>query len=71
MANPFEYQKPTPEQVEVIEAIRLKCADLFSFLDRLAWESPHQANSRHIDIAKQKLEEVSMWANKGVVFIGK
>lgn len=60
--NPFEYQKPTDDQITRITIIREKCKDLAAIIE--ACIPP----SRERSIALNKLEEVSMWANKGVVF---
>jgi hypothetical protein len=59
--NPFEYQAPTPEQVEKITEVRNSCKALYELLLSL---SP----SREKSLAITKLEEVSMWANKSIVF---
>lgn len=60
--HPFEYQRPTPEQVEQIEIVReaLKAAH-----DTILRTIPA---SRERSLAITKLEEASMWANKGIVF---
>ena len=60
--NPFEYQQPTPEQVEQIEAIRSILKNTHATI--LETLPP----SRERSLALTKLEEVSMWANKAVVF---
>lgn len=60
--DPFQYQKPTPEQVERIERIRGECRDLYETL--MTQIRP----SRERSLAITKLEEVSMWANKAIVF---
>lgn len=62
--DPFVYQAPTPEQTERIKAIRQTCQDFASQLQNLI------PRSRELSVALTKLEEVSMWANKGVVFNG-
>lgn len=59
--NPFDYQKPTDEQVEKITEVREACKSLHNILLTLP-------KSREIAVAVTKLEEVSMWANKGIVF---
>lgn len=61
MANPFEYQKPTEEHVKQIEVVRGKCKELHEVLLALP-------ECRERSLAVTKLEEVSMWANKGIVF---
>lgn len=60
--NPFEYQAPTEESIEKIKRMRSACKTLF---DLLSSELPE---SREKSLAKTKLEEVSMWANKCIVF---
>ena len=60
--NPFDYQKPTDDQVERITAIRELCKSLHAAL----WNKV--AVSRERSLALTKLEEVSMWANKAIVF---
>jgi hypothetical protein len=60
--NPFEYQKPNSDQVERIEMVRK------------ALKQSHECimnnclPSRERSLAITKLEEVSMWANKSIVF---
>jgi hypothetical protein len=62
--NPFEYQRPTPEGVEIIEAVRLKCKELHDLiLERVP-------AGRCRAVAVTNLEQVSMWANKAIVFEG-
>ncbi len=61
MVDPFEYQKPTKLQIERITEVREKCRKLYDTL--LCLES-----SRERSLAVTKLEEVSMWANKAIVF---
>ena len=59
--NPFEYVKPTEKSVEDIKKVREMYSDLNKMLLDL---NP----SRERSVAITKLEEVSMWANKGIVF---
>lgn len=59
--HPFEYQAPTPEGVKQITEVREGCKALHDTLLTLA-------PSRERSVAITKLEEVSMWANKGIVF---
>lgn len=61
MKNPFEYQAPTPEHVTKITEVREACKVLHEVLLTLP-------DSREKSLAITKLEEVSMWANKGIVF---
>ncbi len=60
--NPFEYQKPNDDQVQRIEEVRQGCKQLFNIL------LGSVQLSRERSLAITKLEEVSMWANKGIVF---
>ena len=60
--NPFEYVKPTAESVDSIQAIRGACKDLH---DVILANIP---NSQERSLAITNLEQVSMWANKGIVF---
>lgn len=59
--HPFEYQTPTPEGVQQITAVRESCKALYDVLNTLP-------ACRERSLAITKLEEVSMWANKGIVF---
>lgn len=59
--NPFEYKKPDEKGIEQIEQVRSKCKELYDLLNTLI-------PSRERSLAITKLEEVSMWANKGIVF---
>ena len=61
MPNPFEYQRPDANQVAQIEAVRLKCKELHELILTLP-------PGRERSVSVTKLEEVSMWANKGIVF---
>lgn len=62
MKNRFEYQKPDEQMIDRIFAIRLECANLDSLLTDFPMDERCRA------LARTKLEEVSMWANKGLVF---
>lgn len=59
--NPFEYQAPTPEHVQQITTVREACKATHEVLLSLP-------PCRERSLAITKLEEVSMWANKGIVF---
>lgn len=59
--NPFEYIGPTADQVAKITEVREKCKELYALLI-----STPECRERALAITK--LEEVSMWANKGIVF---
>ena len=60
--DPFEYQSPTPEHVAQIQAVREACKALNTLLMTVV------PPSRERSLAITKLEEVSMWANKAIVF---
>ncbi len=59
--GPFDYHAPTAEHVSQITAVRLRCKSLNDLLLTLP-------PCRERSCAITKLEEVSMWANKGIVF---
>lgn len=61
-ANPFEYRRPTDQQIVDIQAIRDECRALYEII--LGIVPPGRERS----LAITKLEEVSMWANKAIVF---
>lgn len=58
----FEYVSPTEASIGKIQTIR---GEAKKFRDMLKANIPH---SRELSTAITKLEEVVMWANKGVVF---
>jgi hypothetical protein len=60
--HPFEYQRPTEQQVVRIERVRQACKELHATLI----DSIEPCRER--SLAVTKLEEVSMWANKAIVF---
>lgn len=62
--NPFEYQKPSDDMVERIREVRTACEHAYVVLMA---EVPECAERT---LAVRKLEEVSMWANKAIVFKG-
>jgi hypothetical protein len=62
ISDRFEYKKPSEEGIRKIETIRKNCQILAMMIDA---EIP---DSREKDMAIKKLEEVSMWANKAIVF---
>lgn len=59
--NPFDYQKPSEQNVGKIQEVREQYKKLFSHLLTLF---PSRENS----IAIEKLEESAMWATKSLVF---
>lgn len=59
--HPFEYQAPTQDHVTKITDVREACKALHAVLLTLP-------ECRERSLAITKLEEVSMWANKGIVF---
>lgn len=62
MSHPFEYHAPTDAQIVVLQELREACKSLN---DLILASVP---SSRERSLAITKLEEVSMWANKAVVF---
>jgi len=60
--NPFVYRKPTEEQIARIERVRHACHEVHAILLEMI------PNCRERSLAITKLEEVSMWANKAIVF---
>lgn len=64
-ANPFVYMKPTEQGVKDIEAVRSALKDAYDVI--LA----HVPAGRERALAITKLEEASMWANKGIAFGGR
>ena len=60
--SPFVYIAPDEISVALIKVFREKCLDLNTFI--LESIPP----SRERSLALTKLEEVSMWGNKAVVF---
>jgi hypothetical protein len=61
-AHPFEYQAPTPDQVELLQRFRSGMKGLYE--DILVAVPP----SRERALAIQTLEMSSMWLNKAIVF---
>lgn len=59
--HPFEYQAPTEEHVKQIQEVRAAYKALYELLMTLP-------ESRERSLAITKLEESSMWSNKGIVF---
>jgi hypothetical protein len=62
--NPFVYQRPNAAQVEDIEIVRRSCENLYTIILQ------HVPQSAERTLAIRKLEEVSMWVNKAIVFGG-
>lgn len=60
--DPFIYRAPTQDQIDRITIIRTACQDLMQRLLTNVDECAERV------IAIRKLEEVSMWANKAIVF---
>jgi hypothetical protein len=58
----FEHQRPSPDGVNRIERVRAACKELARILEA---EVP---TCRELSLAITKLEEVSMWANRAIVF---
>lgn len=62
MKDAFEYQAPTQDMIDKITVIRNLCKILRNELEATMPEC------RERSLAITKLEECSMWANKGIVF---
>jgi hypothetical protein len=60
--NPFDYVKPNEAMVNSITRVREMCKVLHALLVTA------MPPSRERSLAITKLEECSMWANKGIVF---
>lgn len=60
--HPFEYQAPTQVQTDTIKAFRVAMKQLH---DAILQDIPA---CRERSLAITKLEEVSMWVNKAIVF---
>lgn len=60
MLHPFDYHRPDESQIAEITKVREGCKALFEILNTLP-------PCRERSLAHTKLEEVSMWANKGIV----
>jgi hypothetical protein len=58
----FVYKRPSPSGIARIEVIRAACAHLAELIQE------HCPPCRETSLAITKLEEVSMWSNKGIVF---
>lgn len=61
--NRFQYHTPTPEHVDLIQRVRQACEDLDDLLLFIPMHPRYKA------LARTRLEEVSMHANKGIVFV--
>ncbi len=60
--HPFDYHAPNQTQIEQISTVRTKCKELNETLLALP-------PSRERSIAITNLEQVSMWANKGIIMV--
>ena len=60
--NPFDYQKPSDLSVEKIKIMRKSCKAIHELILNTI------PDSREKSLAITKLEEVSMWVNKAIVF---
>lgn len=58
--HPFDYHSPSPAQIEQIATVRTKCKELHEVLLALPV-------NRERSLAITNLEQVSMWANKGII----
>ena len=60
--HPFDYHRPSEAQVQEISRVREGCKALHAILLDIP-------NCRERALAITKLEEVSMWANKGIIML--
>jgi hypothetical protein len=66
MPNPFEYHRPSEEQIPRIEAVR---AAYFQALETVLDQTrPGSVSGRYLALAKTAMEESAMWATKAIVF---
>lgn len=66
--NPFEYQKPNEEQIKQIEEIRTRCSELSIYIESIQKDFKTLQSLEYMNQAIDKLQEVSMWANKAITF---
>lgn len=64
--NPFEYHKPTEEQIPRIETLRKAYFILWNAIENLT--EPGSISGRYVSLARTALEESAMWATKSIVF---
>lgn len=60
----FEYQAPTPEHIQAIQAVRDACAGLEAVINN------NVPSCAERTLAIRALEQCSMWSNKAIVFDG-
>ena len=60
--HPFDYHRPSPIQIDQISRLREGCKALYGIILELP-------NCRERSLAVTKLEEVSMWGNKGIIMV--
>lgn len=60
--HPFDYHRPSDAQVAQISKLREGCKALHQIILELP-------NCRERSLAITKLEEVSMWGNKGIIMV--
>jgi len=58
------YPPLSVDQCDHMQSIRLSCQALYELINRC--QSSFPAGARELAIAKTRLEEVSMWALKGI-----
>ena len=61
MKHPFDYHRPSAEQVEMISILRDSCKTINELILLLV------PPGRERVVAITKLEECSMWVNKGII----
>lgn len=66
MINPFEYHKPSAEEIGRIEEVRQAFFDLLESVVDLT--RPGSVSGRYVALCKTALEDACMWATKSIVF---
>ena len=61
MSNPFEYRPPTDEQIEAMQTISDKLADLYEYICVAVPRSAERT------LGIRKLQEARMWLNASLV----
>lgn len=66
MFNPFEYHKPSTEEIDRIEKVRLAYSVCLNAVVECV--KMGSTSGRYVALAKTALEESAMWATKSIVF---
>lgn len=65
--HPFDYHRPSENQVSLIADVRARCYEMHELFTTL--RNQGLIDPRCAALAITKLEELSMWANKGIVLV--